>query len=105
MECADYCKKGGINQGHFTPPVSRDNFHYANGDLYVGANPQNRHRPATVPELQALFHPASGQTTVPKSDPPAHWHKAQLLHYGLKPSDVKGTAVKRLLDAVNSGKP
>ncbi|KAL9620817.1 MAG: hypothetical protein Q9160_004717 [Pyrenula sp. 1 TL-2023] len=49
---------------------------------------------------RSLFHP-KGNTT--RKDPPAHWYEAQLIHYGLPPSKNKGTAVKRLLDAVNSG--
>ncbi|KAJ9311466.1 hypothetical protein DTO271D3_8266 [Paecilomyces variotii] len=86
-----------------TPPVSRENFHYSNGDFYVTSSNQNQHRRATIPELQALFHPLPGQPPTAK-DPPAHWYKAQLLHYGLQPSDNKGTAAKRLLDALNQGR-
>ncbi|KAJ9306463.1 hypothetical protein DTO217A2_4009 [Paecilomyces variotii] len=86
-----------------TPPVSRENFHYSNGDFYVTSSNQNQHRRATIPELQALFHPLPGQPPTVK-DPPAHWYKAQLLHYGLQPSDNKGTAAKRLLDALNQGR-
>ncbi|KAL2012179.1 hypothetical protein VTN00DRAFT_4897 [Thermoascus crustaceus] len=86
-----------------TPPVSRDNFHYSNGDFYVASFNQNQHRRATIPELRALFHPPPGQPPTTK-DPPAHWYKAQLLHYGLQPSDNKGTAAKRLLDALNQGR-
>jgi hypothetical protein len=85
-----------------TAPVSQDNFHFSNGDLFVEASGANRHRRATVSELRDLFHPPQN-SSVPVRDPPAHWYEAQLIHYGLPSSKVKGTAVKRLLDAVNSG--
>src|SRR5437868_4406159 len=84
-----------------TGPVSRENYHYANGDFFVTSTNQNRHRRAPVAELNALFHPQPGQPA--SKDSPAHWYRAQLLHYGLQPSDNKGTAAKRLLDAVNRG--
>ena len=86
-----------------TAPVSQDNFHFSNGDLFVEASGANRHRRATVSELRDLFHPPQN-SSVPVRDPPAHWYEAQLTHYGLPSSKVKGTAVKRLLDAVNSGR-
>ncbi|KAJ9302285.1 hypothetical protein DTO271G3_1151 [Paecilomyces variotii] len=86
-----------------TLPVSRENFRYSNGDFYVTSSNQNWHRRATIPEIQALFHPPPGHPPTTK-DPPAHWYKAQLLHYGLQPSDNKGTAAKRLLDALNQGR-
>ncbi|KAF9894274.1 hypothetical protein FE257_007776 [Aspergillus nanangensis] len=81
-----------------SPPVSQGDYHYQQGDFYVSTK-QNRHRRATIPELHTLFHPPIGQA--PPKDHPAHWYRAQLLHYGLQPSDNKGTAAKRLLDAVN----
>lgn len=83
-----------------TPPVSEKEFHYASGDLYVEASGANRHRRESVADLKSLFHPKGNNT---RKDPPAHWYEAQLIHYGLPPSKTKGTAVKRLLDAVNSG--
>lgn len=82
-------------------PVSQGDYHYYNGDFYVTSS-KNRHRRATLQELQTLFHPPPGQA--PTKDHPAHWYRAQLLHYGLPPSDNKGTAAKRLLDAVNQGR-
>ena len=85
-----------------TAPVSKDQFHYANGDLYVETGGSNRHRRATVAELKDLFHP-NKKSKVPEKDRPAHWYEAQLVHYGLPASKVKGTAVKRLLDAFNKG--
>ncbi|GES58815.1 hypothetical protein ATEIFO6365_0003009800 [Aspergillus terreus] len=83
------------------PPVSRHDYHYFNGDFLITSSNQNRHRRASIQELQILFHPAPGQA--PVKDHPAHWYRAQLLHYGLQPSDNKGTAAKRLLDALNQG--
>ncbi|KAL5362605.1 hypothetical protein BJX96DRAFT_154235 [Aspergillus floccosus] len=83
------------------PPVSRHDYHYFNGDFLVTSSNQNRHRRVSIQELQFLFHPAPGQA--PVEDYPAHWYRAQLLHYGLQPSDNKGTAAKRLLDALNQG--
>lgn len=82
-----------------TAPVSKNGFHFANGELRAEASNSNRHRRATLPELQALFHPPPGHAA-PK-DPPPHWYEAQLLHYGLQSSKTKGTAAKRLLDALN----
>ena len=86
-----------------TAPVSQDKFHFSNGDLFVEASGANLHRRATVSELRDLFHPPQN-SSVPVRDPPAHWYEAQLIHYGLPPSKAKGTAVKRLLDAVNSSR-
>lgn len=80
-----------------TAPVEKDGFSYAGGDLYCETSGRNRHRRATVPELKAHF---KGKD---KEDRPAHWYEAQLIHYGLPPSKVKGTAHKRLFDAVNKG--
>ncbi|KAK7746401.1 hypothetical protein SLS53_002360 [Cytospora paraplurivora] len=75
------------------PPVEKDGFSYAVDSLYREAS-NHRHRRATIPELKAHF---SGKDT---ENRPAHWYEAQLLHYGLPPSKVKGTAHKRLFDAV-----
>jgi hypothetical protein len=86
-----------------TAPVSQENFYFSNGDLFVETSGANRHRRATVSELRDLFHPRHN-SNVPVRDPPAHWYEAQLVHYGLPSSRAKGTAVKRLLDAVNSGR-
>lgn len=79
----------------FAAPVEKDGFSYAGDSLYCQSSNLNRHRRATVPELKAHF---SGKD---KEDRPAHWYEAQLIHYGLPPSKVKGTAHKRLFDAVN----
>ncbi|ROW09995.1 hypothetical protein VPNG_06503 [Cytospora leucostoma] len=76
------------------PPVEKDGFSYAVDSLYREASNHSRHRRATVPELKAHF---SGKDT---ENRPGHWYEAQLLHYGLPPSKVKGTAHKRLFDAV-----
>src|SRR5947207_12310113 len=83
------------------PPVSKDGFYYAGDSLYVEVSGYNRHRRATLPELQALFHPSGISGSV--KDPVGHWYEAQLLHYGLPPSKNKAVAKTRLLDAVNKG--
>jgi hypothetical protein len=82
-------------------PVSKDGFYYAGDSIYVEASGHNRHRRATLPELNALFHPKSAAES--SKDPVGHWYEAQLLHYGLPPSKNKAVAKSRLLDAVNSG--
>ncbi|KAJ5573811.1 uncharacterized protein N7459_008238 [Penicillium hispanicum] len=79
------------------PPSQKDGFSYAGDSFYCEASNLNRHRRATLPELQAHFN---GEDPVNR---PAHWYEAQLLHYGLPPSKVKGTAHKRLFDAVTKG--
>lgn len=84
-----------------TAPVSQGDFHYAHGDLYVTSAGSNRHRRATTTRIEWASRPPPGQSA--SGDPPAHWYEAQLLHYGLPPSKVKGTAFKRLLDALNAG--
>lgn len=76
-------------------PAEKYGFYYAGDSLYCEASNRNRHRRATIPELKAHFKGAD--------DHPAHWYEAQLLHYGLAPSKVKGTAHKRLMDAVRKG--
>lgn len=81
----------------FAKPVEKDGFSYAGEDFYCQSSNSNRHRRATVPELRAHFSGKDPQ------DRPAHWYEAQLIHYGLPPSKTKGTAHKRLFDAVNKG--
>lgn len=78
-----------------TAPVSRDGFAFANGDLYAEASGHNRHRRATLTELETHFKSGS------EKDHPAHWFEAQLIHYGLLPSKTKAVARMRLFDAVN----
>src|SRR5436190_21040820 len=85
------------------PPVSNGNFYYAGDSLYVEASGRNRHRRATLLELQAIFHPSSTGGTQNNVDQVGHWYEAQLLHYGLPPSKNKAVAKTRLLDAVNKG--
>lgn len=85
------------------PPAKQDIWDYENSQFFVTVQSQDkkphRHRRATARELNALFHPSADQP--PRADPTAHWYNAQCLHYGLKPSSVKGTAHKRLLEASN----
>lgn len=76
------------------PPVRKDGFSYAGDSFYCEASNLNRHRLATLPELKNHFNDKDTENR------PAHWYEAQLLHYGLPPSKVKGTAHKRLFDAV-----
>lgn len=71
------------------PPVDKDGFSYAGDSLFREASNLNRHRRATIPELKAHFAGKDNENR------PAHWYEAQLLHYGLPPSKVKGTAHKR----------
>ncbi|ROV89665.1 hypothetical protein VSDG_08051 [Cytospora chrysosperma] len=75
-------------------PVQKDGFSFVGGTFYREASNSNSHRRATLPELKAHF---SGKDN---ENRPAHWYEAQLLHYGLPPSKVKGTAHKRLFDAL-----
>lgn len=84
-----------------TPPVSREGFSFANDSFFAEASNQKQHRRATLPELQALFHPHGRVSS--NQDPVGHWYEAQLLHYGLAPSRSKAVAKTRLLDAVNRG--
>jgi hypothetical protein len=79
--------------------VVRDNFAYANGDLFAEASGQNRYRRVTPAELQNHF-----KTPGSEKDKPAHWYEAQLIHYGLQPSKTKSVVRMRLFDAVNGGK-
>ncbi|KAI0137254.1 hypothetical protein BJ170DRAFT_689600 [Xylariales sp. AK1849] len=81
-----------------TAPVVKENFAFANGDLFAEASGQNRHRRATPAELKDHFKSGNDK------DRPAHWFEAQLIHYGLQPSKTKAVARMRLFDAVNAGK-
>ncbi|KAI9368804.1 hypothetical protein BJX61DRAFT_546176 [Aspergillus egyptiacus] len=78
------------------PPASRNGFEYYNHDFYVTVPPDHRHRRCTVSEIGDLLN---GRGSVSINDKPAHWYRAQLLHYGLQPTSQKGTAVIRLMDA------
>jgi hypothetical protein len=81
-----------------TPPVTRDGFEYYNHEFYAISN-DKPYRRYSVAELKAFLFSSSSKTSV--QDQPAHWYRAQLLHYGLQPSDRKGTAMLRLVDALN----
>ncbi|KAF4818999.1 hypothetical protein CGCTS75_v011771 [Colletotrichum tropicale] len=81
----------------FAAPISRDGFSFAGDSFSVSAS-GHVHRRSTLPELKAHFKAiGSGK------DQPGHWYEAQLLHYGLAPSKVKGTAKMRLMEAVVAG--
>lgn len=79
------------------PPAQKQGFSFSGDSFYCEASNLNLHRRATLPELKNHFQ---GKDT---ENRPAHWYEAQLLHYGLPPSKVKGTAHKRLFDAVMGG--
>ncbi|PLB52433.1 hypothetical protein P170DRAFT_472326 [Aspergillus steynii IBT 23096] len=83
------------------PPVSRNGFEYYNDEFYVLVHPNHRHRRSTIPELRAFFNTSPNTTSL--KDKPAHWYRAQLIHYGLQPIDRKDTATVRLLDALKQG--
>lgn len=76
-------------------PATSGIFSFAGDSLFVEASGRSLHRRATLPELRAHFDASA--------DRPAHWYEAQLVHYGLPPSRVKGTAKMRLYDAVKGG--
>lgn len=88
----------------FAPPVSRGDFHY-NGNLYVEVGTLNRHKRATVEEINAMLRPNFKKPIKGSIDPPkdqvGHWYEAQLIHYGLPPSKDKARAKMRLLEALN----
>lgn len=90
----------------FAPPISRNGFHY-NGDLYVEVGNLNRHKRASIAEITALLRPdltkSKGRRT-PSKDEFGHWYTAQLIHYGLPPSQDKARAKVRLLEALNASK-
>ncbi|MBE3044667.1 hypothetical protein IMZ48_19320, partial [Candidatus Bathyarchaeota archaeon] len=74
------------------PPATSGIFSFAGDSLFVESSGKNLHRRSTIPELKAHFDASA--------DRPAHWYEAQLIHYGLPSSRVKGTAKMRLYDAV-----
>lgn len=91
---------------YFAPPISRDGFHY-NGDLYVDVGNLNRHKRASIAEISALLRPdlsTSEGKSIPSKDEVGHWYTAQLIHYGLPPSQDKARAKVRLLEALNASK-
>ena len=85
-----------VNQSVST---SMDSFTYERDTFFVEVGGHNRHRRATVYEIQELLHPPFPQ---PNKDPTGHWYEAQCIHYGLRPSKTKSVAKTRLLDALNN---
>ncbi len=77
-------------------------FQLIDGNFVVETSRGKYHLRASVDTLRLLLH-SCPSSSVSLKDPTAHWYEAQLLHYGLVPSSVKGTAVMRLLDALNKG--
>ncbi|RDW86214.1 uncharacterized protein DSM5745_02856 [Aspergillus mulundensis] len=88
-----------------TQPASRSSFEYYNNDFYIVIPPLHRHRRCTISELDDFFNSStlSSSDTDSVKDRPAHWYRAQLIHYGLRPTDNKGTAAMRLLGALRCG--
>ncbi|KAF8641292.1 hypothetical protein AX16_010071 [Volvariella volvacea WC 439] len=94
------------------PPLSRSGFFFSNNEFYVEIDGHHRH---TRCDPVTLYHhltyiPPSGpvltksgavskRQPAPHVDPPAHFYRAQLVHYGLKPLKTKEAAKKALLDA------
>lgn len=78
--------------------IIMDCFSYDRDTFFVEVGGHNRHRRATVYEIQELLHPSISK---PIKDPAGHWYEAQCIHYGLRPSKTKSVAKTRLLDALN----
>ncbi|KDQ13846.1 hypothetical protein BOTBODRAFT_33284 [Botryobasidium botryosum FD-172 SS1] len=110
-----------MEERSYATPVSKDGF-FCSGpnddDFYVEIDGKNRHPRATVSHLEQLLKPATPvlltkagkprkrqpqSAEPPIKDQVGHWYSAQLLHYGLKPSNTKATAKKRLLAALDEG--
>lgn len=86
----------------FKSPIVRDSFHFLDGAFSAITSTGAIHQRRTAAELEAHFLKgllASNSPTGIK-DHPAHWYEAQLLHYGLPVSRIKGTAKCRLMSAV-----
>ncbi|XHG09348.1 hypothetical protein AWENTII_012414 [Aspergillus wentii] len=77
-------------------PICRKGFQYENNVFYALPSPNTRHRRASIDELRTFFRAKASIL-----DQPVNWFKAQLLHYGLPPTDHKSTAAMPLLDALN----
>ncbi|TLS25219.1 hypothetical protein PpBr36_07564 [Pyricularia pennisetigena] len=80
-------------------PITREllgnTFTFTTDCFSVTSSGGNVHRRYSPSELRDHFD--AGE------DRPAHWYEAQLRHYQLPPSKVKGTAKLRLLEAVRRG--
>ncbi len=72
----------------------------SSGKFVVETSGGHQQLPGFINELQIVFH-STPDSPISVNDLPAHWYEAQLRHYGLKPSKVKGTATMRLLDELN----
>ena len=75
-----------------------ESFTYERDTFFVEVSGHNRHRRATIYEIQEILHPSFPQSN---KDPAGHWYEAQCIHYGLRPSKTKSVAKTRLLDALN----
>ncbi|MBE3044666.1 hypothetical protein IMZ48_19315 [Candidatus Bathyarchaeota archaeon] len=72
--------------------AARNGIFYFKDDNFFVDTGGHSHRRATIAELRSHFDR--------RADRPAHWYEAQLIHYGLPASRVKGTAKMRLQYAV-----
>lgn len=70
--------------------------------LYVTTSSGDVHPRATDMELDEIFTaPIGHQTSVP--DYQDHWYEAQLLHFGIAPTQSKAAAKMRLMEAFQDG--
>ena len=91
------------------PPVSRNNFFYDHGGIYVEVDGHRHTRASSFRLYSLLIKPDSpvltkkGQVArrqpTPHRDEPAHFYTAQLIHHGLKPYKSKDAAKKQILAA------
>ncbi|BFZ63730.1 hypothetical protein YB2330_004862 [Saitoella coloradoensis] len=80
-------------------PIRLGEFQFDGDDLYVQAG-NGKHLPRAG--LVRIREVLKGANNGP-NDGNIHWYTAQLIHYGLKPSNVKATAKKRLQDTLDAG--
>lgn len=61
---------------------------------------------ASIAEITALqiWPSPKGKKSIPSKDEVGHWYTAQLIHYGLPPSQGKARAKVRLLEGLNASK-
>ncbi|KAF9000279.1 hypothetical protein BDQ17DRAFT_684853 [Cyathus striatus] len=96
------------------PPVRRDGFSYYEGVFYAHID-NCRHERSNAETLHNLLTYEAPGPTLTKAgkiakrqpeahkDPPCHFYRAQLMHYGLPGLKAKQPAKKRLLAAIKDG--
>ncbi|KAF8641301.1 hypothetical protein AX16_010080 [Volvariella volvacea WC 439] len=98
------------------PPLSKNGFFLSNDEFYVEIDGHHKHtrcdpsllyyyltyQPPAGPALTKSGEVAKRQPT-PHTDPPVHFYRAQLAHYGLKSLKTKEPAKKALLAAYQGG--